>query len=264
LYQEQYERRREVELMGVVARRAGAIAMRYWNSGLKAETKSDDSPVTIADRECEREISRALEEAFPDDGLLGEEGASKESRSGRRWIIDPIDGTRDFVRGNRAWSVLIGLEEAGEVVAGVSYLPAVDEMFTAARGAGAFLNGKRILASDISEASQAVLCVNQFTSVLKYGFSAGLLEWMSKFWAVRSMGGCLDAMMVCRGQADLWIETGGKPWDFAPLKIIAEEAGARFFNFDGGSSIYAGNCVVCAPGMEAIARKFVVAPAGSR
>ena len=88
-------------------------------------------------------------------------------------------------------------------------------------------------------------------------FSDGLLDWMAQFWAVRSMGGCLDAMMVSRGQADLWIEVSGKPWDFAPLKIIAEEAGAKFFNFDGGSSIYGGNCVICAPGMEPLARSFL-------
>jgi histidinol-phosphatase len=257
LYQGEYRWHRELELARVLARQGGAIALRYWNTGLQPETKSDASPVTIADRECERFISRSLEEAFPEDGLLGEEGAAKDSRSGRRWIIDPIDGTRDFVRGNRAWAILIGLEEAGEVVAGVSYLPAMDEMFTAARGAGAFLNGEPIRTSDISDASQAVLCVNGFNSIRKHEFSAGLLDWMAQFWAVRSMGGCLDAMMVARGQAELWIEISGKPWDFAPLKVIAEEAGAKFFNFDGGSSIYGGNCVICAPGMEEIARKLV-------
>jgi len=252
----------ELELLEVVSRQGGAIALSYWNKGLQAETKSDASPVTIADRECERAISRALEEAFPEDGLLGEEGAVKNSRSGRRWIVDPIDGTRDFVRGNRAWAVLIGLEEAGEVVAGVSYLPAMDEMFLAARGEGAFLNGQRIRASDIADPSQAVLCVNGFNALGGLVFSAGLLEWMSQFCAVRSMGGCVDAMMVARGQAELWLEISGKPWDFAPLKIIAEEAGAKFFNFDGGSSIYGGNCIICAPGMEQIARKFVTGGAG--
>jgi histidinol-phosphatase len=259
LYQEQYKWHREVDLMGLVAKRAGDIALGYWNTGLTPETKSDASPVTIADRECEKAIAGAIEEAFPDDGLLGEEGAAKNSRSGRRWIIDPIDGTRDFVRGNRAWAVLIGLEEAGDVVAGAAYLPAMNEMFTAARGTGAFLNGERIRASAVSDPAQAVLCVNGFTNILQRPFSTGLLAWMAKFWAVRSMGGCLDAMMVARGQADLWLEISGKPWDFAPLKIIAEEAGARFFNFDGGSSIYGGNCIVCAPGMEQVARRFVTA-----
>jgi histidinol-phosphatase len=257
LYQGQYKWSTELALAVLVAKQGGAIAMRYWNSGVRVETKSDSSPVTIADRECEQAISRALEEVFPDDGLLGEEGTAKESRSGRRWIVDPIDGTRDFVRGNRFWAVLIGLEEAGEVVAGVCYLPALGEMFSAARGSGAFLNGERIRASNIADPSQAVLCVDQFSAILGYDFSAGLLAWIAQFWAARSLGGCLDAMMVARGQADLWIETSGKPWDFAALKIIAEEAGARFFNFDGGSSIYGGNCVLCAPGMEQIARSFV-------
>jgi histidinol phosphatase-like enzyme (inositol monophosphatase family) len=240
-----------------IAKKSGDIALKYWNTGLQPETKSDASPVTIADRECERFIASSLEEAFPDDGILGEEGAEKATRNGRRWIIDPIDGTRDFVRGNRAWAVLIGLEEAGEVVAGVSYLPAMNEIFSAARGAGAYCNDDAIHASSIAQASQAVLCVNGFNTVERHGFASGLVGWMKQFWAVRSMGGCLDAMMVSRGQAELWIEVSGKPWDFAPLKIIAEEAGARFFNFDGGSSIYGGNCVVCAPGMEELAREFV-------
>src|SRR5262245_59340699 len=98
------------------------------------------SPVTIADKEADNAISRASEEAFSEYGLLGEGGSAKPSRNGRRWIIDPIDGTRDFVRGNRAWAVLIALEENGEVVAGMSYFPALDEMFIASRGAGAFCN----------------------------------------------------------------------------------------------------------------------------
>ena len=248
----------ELEAAMSIAKKAGQLALKYWNHGIIAERKPDASPVTVADREAEREIARALEEAFPEDGLLGEEGSAKDSRGGRRWIIDPIDGTRDFLRGNRAWSVLIGLEAEGEVVAGVSYFPAMDEMFTAARGAGAYCNGERIRASAISDPSQAVLSVNGFNAFGKHGISTdGLFEWMAQFWAVRSMGGCLDAVMIARGQADLWIEISGQPWDFAPLKVIAEEAGARFFNFDGGSSIYAGNCVMCAPGMEKLAREFI-------
>jgi histidinol phosphatase-like enzyme (inositol monophosphatase family) len=252
-----YQWSKEIELGEAVARKAGEIALRYWNRGIVAETKADLSPVTVADKECEAMIAKALEEAFPEDGLLGEEGSAKNSRSGRKWIIDPIDGTRDFVRGNRVWATLIGLEADGEVVAGVASFPARGEVFTAVKGAGAFCNGEPIRASGIADVSQAVLCLNGFNAVRRYGFSSSLIEWMEPFWAVRSVGGCLDAMMVARGQADVWIEIAGKAWDFAPLKIIAEEAGAKFFNFDGGSSIYGGNCVICAPGMESVAREFV-------
>jgi histidinol-phosphatase len=252
-----YRYHRELNILRTIATKAGETALRYWNSGIAVDTKADDSPVTAADRECERLIAGAIEEEFPEDGLLGEEGSAKESRSGRRWIVDPIDGTRDVVRGNRAWAVLIALEDAGEVVAGVSYMPAMGELFSAASGSGAHCNGEPIHASAISDRTQAVLSVNGFNALRGFPFADRLIEWMKPFWSVRSMGGCLDAMMVSRGQADVWLELSGKAWDFAPLKIIAEEAGAKFFNFDGGSSIYGGNCVVCAPGMEKMAREFV-------
>jgi len=170
-----YQHHQDLDIGRTIAKRAGVMALQYWKSGIPVDTKSDASPVTVADRECERFIASSLEEAFPEDGLLGEEGSSKESRNGRRWIIDPIDGTRDFVRGNPAWAVLIALEEAGEVVAGVSYLPALNEIFTAARNMGSYCNDERIHASAISDASQAVLCVNGFNTVQRYGFSAGLI-----------------------------------------------------------------------------------------
>jgi histidinol phosphatase-like enzyme (inositol monophosphatase family) len=252
-----YRYHRELNILRDIAKKAGETALHYWNSGIAVEIKADNSPVTLADRECERLIARSIEAEYPEDGLLGEEGSAKESRNGRCWIVDPIDGTRDFVRGNRTWAVLIGLEEAGEVVAGVSFLPAMGDLFSAARGYGAYCNDEPIHASAISDAAQAVLCVNGFNALEGRPFADRLIAWMDPFWAVRSMGGCLDAMMVSRGQAEVWIELSGKPWDFAALKIIAEEAGARFFNFDGGSSIYGGNCVICAPGMETMAREFV-------
>src|SRR5580698_3352092 len=137
----------EFETGLAIARQAGEIAMRYYRTGIAFEAKPDDSPVTRADRECEQFIARELERAFPDDGLLGEEGAQKPSRNGRRWIIDPIDGTRDFVRGNPAWANLIGLEAGGEVVAGFACMPALGELFSASRGGGAFVNGQRMQVS---------------------------------------------------------------------------------------------------------------------
>src|SRR3954465_4320763 len=105
---------REMELARVAAVAAGENARRLRAGGITAEAKADASPVTIADRENERLIREAIEREFPDDGILGEEGSSKTGTSGRRWIVDPIDGTRDFVRGNRFWCVLIALEDAGE------------------------------------------------------------------------------------------------------------------------------------------------------
>src|SRR6202044_564001 len=107
-------------------------------------TKPDHSPVTQADRECERMIARLLSDAFPEDGVLGEEGARAESRSGRRWIIDPIDGTRDYVRGNPLWANLIALEADNDVVVGVCNLPVLGKLYSASRGGGAHCNGSPI------------------------------------------------------------------------------------------------------------------------
>jgi len=251
---------KELEAGRAIARQAGEIALRYYRNGITFESKSDHSPVTRADRECEQFIATELDRVFPEDGLLGEEGARKESRNGRRWIVDPIDGTRDFVRGSPTWAVLIALEADGEVVAGFAHLAALGELFSAARGGGAYVNGQRIHASAVARIPEAVLCFDSFNTAGVQTFSAQLLDWMRPFWAVRSMGGALDAMMVARGEADIWIETGGKPWDFAPLKIIAEEAGACFFDFAGQATIYGGNCVVCAPGLEQTVRAFVSRP----
>lgn len=248
--------RREVEVAVQAARQAAELALRY-QPGIVAETKSDNSPVTEADRACERLIAQILSEAFPEDGLLGEEGTRAESRSGRRWIIDPIDGTRDYVRGNPLWANLIALEEGKEVVAGVVNLPMLGNLYSASRGGGAFRNGSPVRVSSKSSIDEAVLCMNAFNKLEGTPLERGMLDWMARFWAVRGLGGATDAMMVASGQAEVWIEPRAAPWDFAPLKVIVEEAGGRFLNFDGGSSIYAGNCMVCAPGLESEVLRFL-------
>ena len=240
---------REIEVAVQAARKAAELALRS-QPNVVPETKPDNSPVTEADRECERLIARLLSEAFPEDGLLGEEGTRIESRSGRRWIIDPIDGTRDYVRGNPLWANLIALEEGNEVVAGVVNLPMLGNLYSAWRGGGALHNGSPIYVSSKSSIDEAVLCMSAFDKLEGTPLKSRMLDWMARFWAVRGLGGATDAMMVASGQAEIWIEPHASPWDFAPLKVIVEEAGGRFLNFDGGSSIYAGNCVLCAPAFE--------------
>ena len=248
---------KELDVARAAARRAGEIALRYREKGIGFESKSDDSPVTAADRECERVIALALEEAFPDDGLLGEEGASKQSRSGRRWIIDPIDGTRDYVRGIPVWANLIGLEQNGEVVAGVAHFPGRGETYFASRGSGAYLEDGRLRISNINSISQASLSLTGLNSFYKYSFSGELLQWIKPFWSVRCFGGSIDAMLVARGEAEVWIESVVKPWDLAALKIISEEAGAEFFDFSGQPTINGGNAVACVPALAAEVRQFL-------
>lgn len=241
---------KELHVARSAAMHAGDLAVGYQSRELKPEAKPDLSPVTIADRECEKLLASELLAAFPDDGLLGEEGSDRASRNGRRWIVDPIDGTRDFVRGLPFWAVLIGLEVDGEVVVGVAHMAAQKRMYYAARGVGAFLNDSRISISGIDSPSSALACINGLNNVVEFPWAGSLLSWMDEFWAVRSVGGCMDAMMLASGHADLWLEAHAKAWDLAALKVILEEAGARFRNFDGNSSIYGGNGMAYVPALE--------------
>ncbi len=247
----------ELEVARRIAGEAGELALKWQERDLRPEIKADDSPVTLADKECERLITAALLESFPGDGLLGEEGSDHGASAERRWIIDPIDGTRDYLRGNRLWCVLLALEAGGDTVVGVAHFPALDETYYAARGEGAFLNGQPIRISSITDPTQAVFCFNGFNRLHQAHFRDRLPEWMQQFWAVRNLGGAPDAMLVASGKAEAWIEQEAKPWDLAAVKVITEEAGGRFFNFDGGSSIYGGNCFTCVPALEPMVRRFI-------
>jgi histidinol-phosphatase len=246
----------EVRIARTAAVAAGEIALRYRMTGFTREDKADLSPVTIADREAERALTTFLLDQCPGDGILGEEGANVPSKTGRKWIIDPIDGTRDYVRGNPFWSVLIGLEVEGEVAAGACYFPVTGEMYSALKGGGAYRNDSPLRTSSVITIGESVLGLNGLSYYDRLPKREQLLEWASKFWSVRSYGGCMDAMMLAMGQLDVWVEPVASPWDLAPIKIIIEEAGGSFFNLDGGSSIYAGNCIGCTMGVEAPVRAF--------
>ncbi len=248
---------RELSIGAAIARKAGDLALKIREGNIGIEIKSDESPVTVADKACEKLIVEELMAAFPGDGMLGEEGAGIEATNGRRWIIDPIDGTRDFIRGTGAWSVLIGLEENGKVVAGHAYFPARGEMYSAAKGEGAWHDGRRIEASKVTKKSDALICCNGLGFMHRYGFAGELVDWLSGFWTVRSMGGCLDAMMLARGAADVWLEAQCKPWDIAPLKILADEAGLVTFDFTGEDTIYGKNFVICVPALAEEIKAFV-------
>lgn len=248
---------REVELAKLMAQEAGALALDFQRRGVTSETKSDESPVTAADRACEKLIVNQIAREFPDDGILGEEGANRTSRNGRKWIIDPIDGTKDFIRGIPLWAVLIGLEQDGEIIAGAAHSPRQGLLLWAGRGSGAWANGSQVRVSGKSDPSEAVLSFNGFNKAGVGRVAGQLLPWVQRFWAVRSLGGAVDAMLLIQGQADVWIEPNAQPWDLAPLKLLVEEAGGKFCSFDGENTIYGGNAYASAPGLESYVRELL-------
>jgi fructose-1,6-bisphosphatase/inositol monophosphatase family enzyme len=247
---------REIEFARRATKLAGENAVRIRGNGIVLDTKPDHSPVTSADRENERLLFGLVDTEFPNDGIIGEEGARKQSTSGRTWTIDPIDGTRDFVRGNLFWNVLVGLEQNGEAVAGAAHFPMLGQTYYASRGEGAYRDGERLHISWITDIGAAVFSPNGMHMMAGEPYAAGMMEFMSRFWAVRSIGGALDAAMLASGQIEVWLERKAEIWDLAPLQVLVEEAGGRFFALDGTRRIDGGNAVACVPALEQEVRGF--------
>lgn len=227
------------------AKAAGEVILPYFRTALQVETKADQSPVTAADRAAEQMIVETLQSQFPDYGFLGEEFGEQVGTTDARWIIDPIDGTQNFIRGIPYFATLLALEEAGEITHGVIYAPAEQILFYAARGFGAFTNDHQPLAvSSIDNLSQAMLVHGGLDILRQGGYWDGFIKLIDATARQRGFGDYFAHTFVFRGQAEVMVEADVKPWDLAPLKIIAEEAGGRFTDFTGQPTIYGGNAIV--------------------
>ena len=224
------------------ARAAGEIALRYYRGGFEVTIKPDQTPVTQADREAERAITAILGRAFPDWGFLGEEFGEAGARE-TRWIIDPIDGTKNFVRGIPFWAVLIGLEERGEITTGVVFNPVTDELYTARKGEGAFANGRRIRVSDCARMKDATLLHSSLSLLRGTPTWNGLIRLVDSVNRTRGFGDYYGYGLVADGKAEIYVEVDLKPWDIAPVKILVEEAGGRLTDFSGRPTIYDGRVV---------------------
>jgi histidinol-phosphatase len=251
----------ETEVMLSAVREAGRAALHYFEAGVQVEVKEDNSPVTAADRECEQIIGRILAAAYPEDGILAEEGTDKPANSARRWIIDPIDGTRDFVRRNAYWSVQLALEEEGRIVLGAIYLPCLGEILHAVSGAGCYRNGLPAAPAHIAALDKAVLMVSGFKSAWQVWAPESLRRLIETCWTVRSYGAGYDMVMLAGGKADIWLSGNGMEWDYAPARIISQELGARFLTKDGSGRIDARHCLICMPALEAPLREILGMPA---
>jgi histidinol-phosphatase len=218
---------------------ADAITMHYFQSAtLNVRTKSDRTPVSEADEAAERAIREQLERERPDDGILGEE-FGVQAGNGRRWIIDPIDATKNYVRGIPVFATLIALE--GEV--GVISAPALGRRWWASRGDGAFCNGAAIHVSAIDEINDALLCYDDISGFERFGLGKPFLSLMRRCVRTRAFGDFWSHMLVAEGAAEIAIEPEVAHWDMAAVQVIVEEAGGRFTNLsgerraDGGSGV---------------------------
>lgn len=194
--------------------------------------KPDGSPVTAADCEIERRLRTLIAEEHPGDAVLGEEyGAVGEST--RQWVLDPIDGTKQFMRGLPSWGTLIALQEHEQTVVAVVSAPAMGRQWWATRDGGAFTDGRPMRVSRVGRLSNAVLCHGQMRPWAERGMRDRLLTLVDACWHTRGYGDFLQHMFVAEGAADLACEVSSPLWDLAACKLIVEEAGGQFTDFAG-------------------------------
>jgi len=219
------------------ARKAGDLARSYYETTFAVEHKADKSPVTIADREAETLIRTMVAAAFPNDGFLGEEYGKEPGTSGFRWVIDPIDGTKSFVRHIPLWATLIGLEYQGEQIGGVAYIPVFGMTYRALRGAGAFVNERKIRVSNVASLADSLICYSSINWFTRAGREKTFIELAGRTARQRGYGDFYGFVLVAEGAAELMVEHGVNPWDIAATKAIIEEAGGAFTDWDGIATI---------------------------
>ncbi|MFL5767704.1 MAG: inositol monophosphatase family protein [Actinomycetota bacterium] len=222
----------ELAFADELAEEAARIALSLFGTDLDVRTKPDRTPVTEADVGVERMIRSRLAERFPDDAVLGEEGG-RTGDAPRVWVIDPIDGTKNFAAGIQIWATLIALVVEGEPVLGLANAAALGERYAAASGAGATLNGREIRVSETSSLDEAFVLTAGESSFLGGADREWFVELSTTARRTRGFGDFWAHLLVARGAADVALEPELHVWDYAALVPIVEEAGGRVSTLDG-------------------------------
>jgi histidinol-phosphatase len=234
---------------------AELILSHYQVDGLLVESKSDESPVTIADRNAELLMRDMLRQSFPDDGVLGEEFESFAGRNGYRWILDPIDGTKAFIHGVPLFGTLIGIEFEGRMVAGVCGLPALREVVYAADGQGCWWQignqaPRRTTISDVTEIGRARMMFTEPTHWRTTGRFDSIVQVMDQVRIARGWGDCYGHVLVATGRAEIAIDPLMSPWDIAALIPILREAGGTCTDWKGQETTTGGDGVSVVPALR--------------
>lgn len=220
---------------------AASVAMKFFERLPEVETKADGSPVTVADRGAEKAIREILSKHFPSHSILGEEYGEHAGSEPYRWIIDPIDGTLGFTRGESCWGPLLGLEEvrSGEILVGAIGLPARQRFYWAGRGLGSWCNDQRISVKPVREVAEATLSAGSFVGIANT--LANFSEVLLAPNRVRSHGDVACMGQFLDGHAHWYMEAGVNIWDVAPYPVLVEEAGGQFLAMDSTSDWRQGN-----------------------
>jgi histidinol-phosphatase len=237
---------RDVEFALRAADTADAITVaRFRAADLRVTRKPDRTPVTDADTAAEEALRALISGERPDDAVLGEEGGGAVPASGRGWVLDPIDGTKNFSRGMPAWATLIALTVHGEPVVGVASAPALGRRWWAARGSGAWTSDapgatpRRIAVSGVSDLADAYLSTTDIRTFAEQGRREHYLRLTDACWETRAFGDFWQHCLVAEGVLDLAVDAAANPWDLAALLPIVVEAGGALTDL-GGAATFAG------------------------
>jgi histidinol phosphatase-like enzyme (inositol monophosphatase family) len=234
-----------LELALEAGKEAGRLTVDYFRRRVVAERKSDDSPVTIADREAELLLRKRIARAFPDDAIVGEEFGEQAGASGFRWILDPIDGTKSFITGVPLYGTMVGVEVDGRAVIGFVYIAALDEGIYAARGHGAWhfvgsQSPQRAKVSASTSLCEGAFVTSQVDTFDKRGASEAYRRLETAAYITRTWGDCYGYLLVATGRALTMVDPIMNVWDAAAIQPIMEEAGGTFTDWQGNATIHAG------------------------
>jgi histidinol-phosphatase len=216
---------------------------RFRDRDLAVSTKPDLTPVTEADRAVERALRTLIARTRPDHGIVGEEEPDRDGGGQWRWILDPIDGTKSYVRGIPVWATCIALQRDGRAVVGVVSAPALGRRWWASLGGGAFADGGRIGVSAVADLASAQLSYDSVVGFEAHGLGERFLGLARRCWRTRGLGDFWSHVLVAEGAVDVAVEPEVSVWDVAAVQLIVEEAGGRFTDLagaarpDGGSAV---------------------------
>jgi histidinol phosphatase-like enzyme (inositol monophosphatase family) len=226
-----------------VARVAGDIALGYYRERPAAETKADGSPVTVADRAAESAAREWIARRFPGDAIIGEEHGTETGTTNRRWIVDPIDGTRSFVRGVPLWGTLIAVCESNVVLAGAVYCPAVGEMLVAGAGEGCWRDGVRARVSTVATIAASTVLSTGVAFPTHPGRCAAWKRLAERADTARTWGDCYGYLLVATGRAEVMTDAIANDWDTAAVQCCVVEAGGVFTDWDGNPTAFGGSAI---------------------
>ncbi|MBK9713522.1 MAG: histidinol-phosphatase [Kouleothrix sp.] len=231
------------EFAAELAWQAGKLTLRYFQTDFTTEYKADQSPVTIADRAAERLMRELIEARYPHHSILGEEEGETRPGASHRWIIDPIDGTKTFVRGVPMYAVLVGLERDGEPVVGAINIPALGELLHAARGGGCSWNGRRARVSGVASLADALLLCTDAESMAEQGRGSAYRRLIAATKLRRSWGDAYGYVLLATGRAEVMLDPIVSVWDCAALLPVVTEAGGSFTDWSGTQTIHSGEAI---------------------